>query len=250
MLSSRYNLAGPDARQIAAALRTVGFKTACSTEKDNKSAGRAVTTWFVGSSPADAIDLVRGIAKTPCKMHALERFRVSLSAIKIREKLDAWIRSGADWYEMTGAPKPEMEGVAFVNMPPHLIDFAAAAMAVGNFPFPRPVGGRIALAIKSGISELRQLGDAYKQATDRRGKTGIAKPITLPGHAPEEHPFLYAVEAIIHNLHCTNEERRSKGNPTGMFRGVRQRTAFVSESLLKGDGNEYELMEKHLAGKL
>lgn len=74
----------------------------------------------------------------------------------------------------------------------------------------------------------------------------------LPGYPVGEHPFLYAFEAVKTAALYRHVMEQARRNTTHMFRAksVRQRTAVVSESLLKDKrgGSFRDHLRKHLAG--
>jgi len=74
----------------------------------------------------------------------------------------------------------------------------------------------------------------------------------LPGYPIGEHPFLYAFEAVKTAALYRHVMEQARRNTTHMFRAksVRQRTAVVSESLLKDKrgGSFRDHLRKHLAG--
>ena len=76
--------------------------------------------------------------------------------------------------------------------------------------------------------------------------------IALPGYPVGEHPFLYAFEAVKTAALYRHVMEQARKNTTHMFRAksVRQRTAVVSESLLKDKrgGSFRDHLRKHLAG--
>ncbi len=248
MTSARYNIKERDPINVAAALRTIGFTVRCSVERNMASAGRTSVHWHVDTAPKDASDIIHGRAKSAALAERQSMYRVCMATLAIRGNLDVWLRSCADWYELTGTPRPD-ETAAFAKVPNHLLDFVAAAIAVGHLPRPRPAAGMPSILVTAASgTTLPMLGDALAAIQSRRG--AIAKPITLPGAAPEEHPFLYAYHALLHLADCRADITRATGNPTGMFRGTGRRSALVSESILAADSRSEELLSLHLSGRL
>lgn len=248
MTSARYNIKERDPINVAAALRTIGFKVHCSVEKNMASAGRAAVHWHVDTAPKDASDIIRGRAKSAALAERQSMYRVCMAALAIRGNLDVWLRSGADWYDLTGTPRPD-EAATFAKVPTHLLDFTAAAIAIGHLPRPRPAGGLPSVMVTAaGGTTLPMLGDALAAIQSRRGS--VVRPITIPGAAPEEHPFLYAFYSLLHLADCRADLARATGNPTGMFRGTGRRSALVSESILAADTRSEELLSLHLSGRL
>lgn len=257
MTSARYNIPGKHPINTAAALHTVGFAVSISVEKDTGSQGKTTSRWYVSERPKDAADLIAGRAKSEAMRGTLEKFQVCTLALAIRANLDVWFRSGADWYEMTGQERPYFAGDSdSVLIRPTTFDFLAAAMIAGCALSPRPVdssAGRMAAISKVGSHGviIAELICAYEAANKRRGKGGVAAPITLPGYPAEEHPFLYAVEALEQVNALRAIEDATTKNPTCMFRGTgggRGRSALVSESLL--NGRDQEILEQHLTGQI
>lgn len=254
MTASRYDLTGPRPIHQAAALRTVGFKVACSVEKDMASAGKTAVHWYVETAPADAADLCNyRPGSDPATRHRAAMFRACMDALAIRDTLDVWLHSGADWYEITGTSRPAHvtdPETRCAAVPLHLIDFAAAAIACGHMPRPRPVQGVPSLTVSApGGTTLTELG-SVEQAIRRRAAGEITAALSLPGHAPEEHPYFYVRETIAHAALCRIEEAKASRNPTGLFRGNGGRTALVSESILAAGDRDAELVELHLTGQL
>jgi hypothetical protein len=75
---------------------------------------------------------------------------------------------------------------------------------------------------------------------------------TLPGFPIGEHPFLYAIEAVRTAALYRYAMEQMRRNTTHMFRArsAAQRTAIVSESLLRGSrgGPFRDHLRRHLAG--
>lgn len=254
MTASRYDLTGPRPIHQAAALRTVGFKVACSVEKDMASDGKTAVHWYVESAPADAADLCSGRpGADPATRHRAAMFRACMDALAIRDTLDVWLHSGADWYEITGTARPAHvadPATPCASIPRHLLDFAAAAIACGHLPRPRPNKGLPSLLITAaGGTTLPVLGNIESRLC-ARADGRVFEALTLPGHEPDEHPYFYAREAIAHAALCRAEERRATGNPTGLFRGRGGRTALVSRSILEAGDRSAELVGLHLTGQL
>ncbi len=82
--------------------------------------------------------------------------------------------------------------------------------------------------------------------------TGLDAANALPGYPIGEHPFLYAFEAVKTTALYRHVMEQARRNTTHMFRAkaARQRTAVVSESLLKDQrgGSFRDHLRKHLAG--
>ena len=254
MTSSRYNIEGKNALHIAAALRTVGFRVQCKTDKNMASAGKTETRWFVTHACQDAIDCIKGKAKTPAKQAVQERYNACLSAIVTRCNLPVWIQSGGNWYDVAGWRCPDFmrfQETPCAAVPLHLLDFIACAITVGHFPRPYLTKSNLPSLLVTAASgtTLTQLGEAAKEIQSRRDGN-VAKAFTLPGHSPDEHPFMYAFEALQHARNCADEQKVAAGNPTGMFKGQGGRTALVSESILAGDTNSERLLTLHLTGQL
>lgn len=251
MTSARYDLPDTDslpAIEAAAALRCLGFKVHVTVEKDMTSQGRTLTRWHVESAPADARDLVLG--KAPAER--LRLYFICTTALRARRKLELWITRGIPYYDAPHfAPTLPSTALPHTIIPLHLLDFAAAAIAAGHIP-------RAALASLGGVHcpslrtdgpdgvNIQMLGAAEIDWQNRhRHPVQIHAPITIPGFPPEEHPYLYAREAIAHLAVCRDDALRAAGNPTGLFRGRDGRSAAVSASLLTDD-HTASLLEDHL----
>jgi hypothetical protein len=82
--------------------------------------------------------------------------------------------------------------------------------------------------------------------------SGLDASHALPGYPIGEHPFLYAFEAVKTAALYRHVMEQARRNTTHMFRAksVRQRTAVVSESLLKDKrgGSFRDHLRNHLAG--
>ncbi len=256
MTTARYNIPGKHQINTAAALHTVGFAVSISVEKDTGSQGKTISRWYVSKRPKDAADLIAGRAKSESMRVTLEKFNACTLALAIRANLDVWFRSGADWYELTGQERPAVLANDRVMIRPTTFDFLAAAMIAGCVLSPRPVdcvSGKMAAASVIGAHgvTIQALLKAWEDANKRRGKGGVAAPITLPGYPAEEHPFLYAVEALEQVKALRTIEDHTMKNPTCMFRGTgggRGRSALVSESLL--NGREEQILILHLTGQI
>ena len=261
MTTARYNISGKHPINAAAALHTVGFPVSISVEKDTGSQGKTTSRWYVSDRPKDAADLIAGRVKSESMRGTLEKYQVCMLALAIRANLEVWFRSGADWYELTGQEMPSMPTILgnheFVRIKPTSFDFMASAMIAGCILSPRPVhspDGTMAAMSKTGSHgvHIQSLIKAYEDANNRRrGKSVVAAPIMLPGYPIEEHPFLYAVEALEQVKALRTIEAATTKNPTCMFRGTgsgRGRSALVSESLL--NGREQEILEQHLTGQI
>jgi len=254
MTASRYDLTGPRPIHQAAALRTVGFRVACSVEKDMASAGKTAVHWYVETAPADAADLCSGRPGTdPATRHRAAMFRACMDALAIRDTMDVWLHSGADWYEITGTARPAHvadPATPCASIPLHLIDFASAAIACGHLPRPRPNKGCPSLLVTAaGGTTLPELGSVESRLI-ARADGRVFDTIMVAGHSGDEHPYFYVREAIAHAALCRAEEKRAAGNPTGLFRGNGGRTALVSESILAAGDRSAELVELHLTGQL
>ena len=256
MTSARYNIPGKHPINAAAALHTVGFPVSISVEKDTGSQGKTTSRWYVSDRPKDAADIIAGRVKSESMRGTLEKYQVCMLALAVRANLEVWFRSGSDWYELTGQSKPEFP-MDYVMMRPSAFDFLAAAMVAGCELVSRPVDstqGKMAAINKTGLHgvHIQSLMKAYEDANNRRrGKSVVAAPIMLPGYPIEEHPFLYAVEALEQVKALREIEAATTKNPTCMFRGTgsgRGRSALVSESLL--NGREQEILEQHLTGQI
>lgn len=218
------------------------------------SAGKTTLQWFCESAPADAVELCEGRRpKDPVLQHRAAMFRACMAALAIRDQLDVWLHSGADWYEITGTAKPagiDDSTTGCATMPRHLLNFAAAAIACGHMPRSRPVKGLPSLSIVGTAgTELTELG-RVENALIARADGRIHPALTIPGHPPDEHPYFYVREAIEHAALCRMEEAKARRNPTGLFRGAGGRTALVSRSILDAGERDAELVDLHLTGQL
>jgi len=257
MTTARYNITGKHPLNIAAALHTVGFAVSISVEKDTGSQGKTTHRWYVSDRPKDAADLIAGRVKSESMRGKLEAYQLCMLALAVRANLEVWFRAGADWYEMTGQEKPALPAESdCVMMKASAFDFLACAMISGFTLSPRPVestAGRMAAISKTGAHgvTIQELIAAFGAVTNRRGKDGVAKAVALPGYPAEEHPMIYAAEAIAQAHALRTVEAAATKNPTCMFRGTgggRGRSALVSESLL--NGREEEILQQHLTGQI
>jgi hypothetical protein len=176
-----------------------------------------------------------------------------MDALAIRSTLDVWLHSGADWYEITGTARPPRADdpeTRWAAIPLHLLNFAAAAIACGHDPAPRPRRGMPVLAVvsTSGVP-IVELGAAEERMV-KRANGGIVTAVPIPGSHSEEHPYFYIREALIQAATNREIERAATRNPTGLFRGNGGRTALVSESILAAGDRSAELVELHLTGQL
>lgn len=258
--ASRYDLPdlpGVPVMHLAAALRVLGIKVSVTTESVATSAGRTISRWYATTEPGLARALVLGRAlKSPADQRRAACFRAAMDALDACRSLHLWLTQGRPFY----ADKPMLSistdpTVPHSATPAAMLKFSAAAIAVGHLPRPdlQSVNGErmpSLLYTAAGGTTLADLAAAECELRARRKPGHVAsKAITLTGAEPEEHPFVYAREAIEHLELCQRDLAASARNPTGLFTGRGGRSAAVSHLLLQ-DPRKEAILEQHLAGTL
>lgn len=159
-------------------------------------------------------------------------------------------------------PRAELRPWPFPGTPPAagIFDAAAAAamIACGFIPFPELdlSQGKPALAFAAQSTTLPDFTAAAACEAVRHIKAQDARPhavypaLTLPGYAPDEHPFLYAFRAACNVAHLHKMAARASRDPVRQFtnRFNSRRTALITDHLLHPGQNDLARREldRHL----
>lgn len=265
----------------AAALRVVLHCDIAPKNYRADSTGDETPTWFVRSHVPQASKLLqqRKIGTLPSD----SPFRAALFAADTAERIQSLSPSVFDWksngaFIETGSngggwrpqetpncmliPLLSHAGMAKIER-----DCITATLSAKT-PFPALPLHIAAAAITCGCVPVKMSGTAQQpflhlteesvsmpglRLTDMVKATGDGLDASaLPGYPIGEHPFLYAFEAVKTAALYRHVMEQARKNTTHMFRAksVRQRTAVVSESLLKDKrgGSFRDHLRRHLAG--
>ena len=195
-------------------------------------------TWWVTSRLSDAQALcVRwehggAVGEAPAQW---EQFAACMRALDCFAQLERWAGNPHDVPAEVGsnvqAREQPLRGVCHHHV-------AAALMAAGFLPMPSlyPAPGNLgpawAFPQNSMIYPALRL-DAVVEAIQRPAES-IIEPITLPGYPPEEHPFLYGLQAVL-NLpgFVALQESARKAPRVGLRSKYSQRSAIVSADSIR-----------------
>lgn len=266
----------------AAALRVVLHADIAPKNYRADSTGDETPTWFVRSHVPQASRLLqqRKIGALPPDSPFLAALLAAATAERIltlHPSVMEWKRSGT--FVETGAtsaviqPQEMPEKRMLIPLlPPRVMGQvereAITATLAAKTPFPALPIHIAAAAITCGCIPTKIGGTATQpflhliedsismpglRLTDMVKATGSGLDASaLPGYPIGEHPFLYAFEAVKTAALYRHVMEQARKNTTHMFRAksVRQRTAVVSESLLrdKRGGSFRDHLRRHLAG--
>ena len=265
----------------AAALRVVLHCEVVPKNYRADSTGDETPTWFIRSHVPQASKLLqqRKIGTLPIDSPFLAALLAAATAERIltlHPSVLEWSRSGA--FVETGATSIgyQPQEVPDAMLIPLLSPAGMAkveretitATIAAKTPYPALPLHIAAAAITCGCVPVKMSGTAQQpflhlteesvsmpglRLTDMVKATGSGLDASaLPGYPVGEHPFLYAFEAVKTAALYRHVMEQARRNTTHMFRAksVRQRTAVVSESLLKDKrgGSFRDHLRKHLAG--
>jgi hypothetical protein len=203
-------------------------------------------TWWVEDRPSEAQDLCAaweaGRPADPEKAPAV-RFAACMAALCAYAALQHWTATGGSgpvWRQRgqflepgPGFPWPSSPGVAAVEDLP----LAAAFVAVGFFPIPQLIqtpSGRPAIPLPAESCTFPALTLQACAEAIQRPASGIVAPITLPGFPPEEHPFLYALQALMNLPGFADLQKAAGKAPRVALRSrFSQRSAIVSAEAVR-----------------
>jgi hypothetical protein len=117
------------------------------------------------------------------------------------------------------------------------LTIAAALVAVGFYPVPQLIAGpgdRPAVGLPAESHTFPVLTLQACVEAIQRPASGIVAPITLPGFPPEEHPFLYALQALMNLPGFADLEKAAGKFPRVALRSrFSQRSAIVSAEAVR-----------------
>lgn len=265
----------------AAALRVVLHCEVVPKNYRADSTGDETPTWFIRSHVPQASKLLqqRKIGTLPTDSPFLAALLAAATAERIltlHPSVMEWSRSGTfieTGCNGVGFLPPEVSAAMLIPLlsPAGMAKVereTITATLAAKTPYPALPLHIAAAAITCGCVPVKMSGTAQQpflhlteesvsmpglRLTDMVKATGSGLDATaLPGYPIGEHPFLYAFEAVKTAALYRHVMEQARRNTTHMFRAksVRQRTAVVSESLLKDKrgGSFRDHLRKHLAG--
>ncbi len=204
-------------------------------------------TWWVEDRPSEGQDLCAaweaGRPADPEKAPAV-RFAACMAALCAYAALQHWTAtggSGPSWPQRGQFLEPGDSGPWAVPFAPAAavqdLAIAAALIAVGFYPVPQLIAGpgdRPAVALPAESHTFPALTLQACVEAIQRPASGIVPPITLPGFPPEEHPFLYALQAVLNLPGFADLEKAAGKSPRVALRSrFSQRSAIVSAEAVR-----------------
>lgn len=168
-------------------------------------------TWWVEDRLTEAQTICRGWEQGVEYSSDFTRFAACMAALTARAAVQRWVNAGtaAQHWEARGRflhPADFASTLSSLSVPPlaafslRNLDAAAALIACGFTPLPTLINGIDGTPLV-GLPEYSTTfrGLRFTECIDalQRPADSIVAPITLPDYPPEEHPFLYALQALL-----------------------------------------------------
>lgn len=201
-------------------------------------------TWWVEDRPSEAQKLcAEWEADRPYDSLAATHFAACMAGLRAFAALRHWIevggigpfwrQSGQFLVPASSGHRPPVQAVAGVRDLP----IAAALVAVGFLPIPQIVsnpGEAPAIGLPAESTTFPWLTLNACVAALQRPENGVAAPITIPGFPPEEHPFLYALQAILNLPGFVAVQQTASKTPRVALRSrYSDRSAIVSADAIR-----------------
>lgn len=201
-------------------------------------------TWWVEDRLTEAQTVCRGWEQGLDVSSDSTRFAACMAALTARAAVQRWVDAGtaAQHWEARGRFLEPADSACILPPPPAAfslrnLDAAAALIACGFTPLPtlmNGIDGTPLVGLPEYSTTFRGLRltdciDALQRPAD-----GIVAPITLPDYPPEEHPFLYALQAVLNLPGFAAVQKAAANAPRVALRSrYSQRSAIVPADAIR-----------------
>lgn len=201
-------------------------------------------TWWVEDRLTEAQTICRGWEQGLEVSSDCTRFAACMAALTARAAVQQWVDAGnasLPW-QFRGRFLEPAAGALVVNFPPAVIaitqlDAAAALIACGFAPQPELIStasGQPAIGLPEYSLTFRGLRISECIKAMHRPADGIVAPISLPDYPPEEHPFLYALQALLNLPGFAAVQKAAANAPRVALRSrYSQRSAIVPADAIR-----------------
>lgn len=201
-------------------------------------------TWWVDDRFTEAQAICRGWEQGLEVSSDCTRFAACMAALTARAAVQRWVDAGtvAQHWEARGRFLHPADSASFVQPPPAVVavkqlDAASALIACGFAPQPELIStasGQPAIGLPEYSLTFRGLRIHDCIAALQRPAEGIAPPVMLPDYPPEEHPMLYALQALLNLPGFAAVQKAAANAPRVALRSrYSQRSAIVPADAIR-----------------
>lgn len=199
-------------------------------------------TWWVEDRLTEAQTICRGWEQGVEYSSDFTRFAACMAALTARAAVQRWVDAGTapqHWQRRGRFLEPAAAATFIAEAAFSLrnLDAAAALIACGFTPLPTLINGidgtpLVGLSAYSTTFRGLRLTDCINAL--QRPADGIVAPITLPDYPPEEHPFLYALQALLNLPGFAAVQKAAANAPRVALRSrYSQRSAIVPADAIR-----------------
>jgi hypothetical protein len=201
-------------------------------------------TWWVEDRLTEAQSICRGWEQGVEYSSDYTRFAACMAALTARAAVQQWVQTGTAplYWQQRGRFLEPATSASFIEPPParfsiRNIDAAAALIACGFVPLPTLING----IDGSPLVGLPEYSTTFRglRITDcldalHRPADSIVTPVMLPDYPPEEHPFLYALQALLNLPGFAAVQQAAAQSPRVALRSrYSQRSAIVPADAIR-----------------